>query len=528
MSVAKDIGLPRLHRHGMALVIVLAWCSTAQGQASNRVETSANTMKTDVCPITLREAVRMALTNNLDIAIQEEEMRSSAAGVTQELGAFDPEVSAEYREGRRSQELDTRIRSDANSGRVGIGGLLPSSTRYSADLQNASLYDPYRSSEEFNESRATVTLTQPLLEGRGRNLALTGLRVARRNLHITWLEFRAQVEGVVLDVERAYWDLIRARRDLEVSRKSVEAAETLLEQVRTRLEVDTASEADLAEAQSGLAQRRVTLIAAQHALDIQDRVLKDLVVQDLAAATAMLDPADDPEPELTLPLYNEALDDALTLRPELEIANASVENAADLLRQVKNERLPILDLEGSYGVNGEGGSFSSATRDGWDGDEYEWTVGLVFRKPWPDRHNRGAVRQQEAALRRQEQEARKTRRSIILEVGEAYDLLKSSAEEVKAGRAAVKFARLTFENEKARYDVQRSTVYDLLLRETDLLQAELNLYQSTADFRKNRAGLYRARGTLLEHWGIELERDRADAEMIDDHAHVGGVVDDDE
>ena len=90
-------------------------------------------------------------------------------------------------------------------------------------------------------------------------------------------------------------------------------------------------------------------------------------MQDLASAAATLDPVDDPELELTLPVYDKVLDEALTLRPELEIAKTSAENAEDLLRRVKNERLPTLDLQADYAVNGQGESFSSSTRAASDG-----------------------------------------------------------------------------------------------------------------------------------------------------------------
>jgi ATP-binding cassette subfamily B protein len=106
MSIAEDFGLPRLYRHVVVMVILLVSCGMVQGQLSDRVETSANSMEADLLSITLPEAVRMALTNNLDIAILEEGILSSAAGVTQELGAFDAEVSAEYLTGENTRPRD--------------------------------------------------------------------------------------------------------------------------------------------------------------------------------------------------------------------------------------------------------------------------------------------------------------------------------------------------------------------------------------------------------------------------------------
>ena len=75
---------------------------------------------------------------------------------------------------------------------------------------------------------------------------------------------------------------------------------------------------------------------------------------------------------------------------------------------------------------------------------------------------------------------------------------------LEARKIAVDFARLSLENEKAKYDVQKATVHDLLLLETELQEAELGLYQATAEHRKHLATLQQVSGTLLDHWSARL------------------------
>jgi outer membrane protein TolC len=312
------------------------------------------------------------------------------------------------------------------------------------------------------------------------------------------------VESILLRLEQAYWDLQRAHRDLAVRIKSAEAAESLVRQVEARLEAQNAAEADRIQAESGLAQRRIAVLESRRTLELQDRVFKDLLLPDLSVATPLLDPTDEPVLDLTLPVYEEVLARAEQNRPEYERAELQIANAEDQLAVVRNNRLPQVDLEGSVGVNGLGGSFGSAFDDGRQADNNSWSLGVVYRTPWPSRKARGALAEQEAGVRQQLLQARKSQRQIQLEVGEIYDRLKSSAEQLNARQIAVDFARLVLRNERAKYDVQQATVHDLLLLERDLLEAELGLYQATAEHRKYQATLHQVCGILLDRWHIEL------------------------
>ena len=507
--------LPAVSAHRRRLLHRAVWravgyvlCGLLPAGAASAQESAARSL-----PITLSEAVEMALAYNLDIALQRESVISADARLLQARGQFDPEWTAAYTHGEDTRSLDAEsstaagglssVRSESQTARASFGGQLPVSTRYAANLQGRSSADTFNDFEEEVVTQAGLSITQPLLQGRGPRVAQTALRISRRGVRLSRLEFRDQVESILLSVESAYWDLLRARQDVEMRRKSVRAAESLLDQVMVRVEVDTASEADRIQAESGLAQRRISLLEAERTLEVQDRVLKDLLLPDLGADMGRLEPTDAPEPDLSLPTYQEVLNQALLHRPELERAEIQIANAEDQLYQARNQRLPQVDVEGAVGVNGLGGSFSSSWNNGKDADNNNWSLGVVYRTPWPNRRNEGAVLEQESALRQQWLQAAKVRRRILLEVGEIHDRLKSSAQQIQAGEIAVDFARLSLENEKSRYDVQKSTVHDILLLETELQQAELGLHQITTDHRKNQANLRRICGTLLDRWDVE-------------------------
>ena len=466
-------------------------------------------------PLTLAQAIDLALENNLDLAIQRESIRSAEAGVLDSLGAFDPAIQTGYTtsEDQRSLNAESaaaaaslaRVRTETESVNLTLSGQTPLSTRYSLGAQNRSSADTFNQFEEEHVFSASTTLTQPLLRGRGRDYATYGVRLARRNLQITQFDFQVQVERTLIEVEQAYWELIRADRDLSVRQKSVDAAASLLKQVQIKLDVGTASVAERVQAQSGLARRELAVLEVRRERSHRDRMLKDLVLKGLVTPTAPFDPTDRPGTNRVAVVRENILREALDRRPELKKTQIELQNAEEALWRAEHDQRPQVDLEASYGVNGLGGSFGNSYDAAQTGDDNNWSVGLVYRRAWPDRQRRAAIDRQESALRTQELQASQARRRIILEIDDLVDRLNSVLDQIRAGDVAVSYARVNLENERAKYDVQKSTVHNILLLEAELLDAELNLGRFGVEYQKVRAELDRARGTLLDRWGVEME-----------------------
>jgi outer membrane protein TolC len=466
-------------------------------------------------PLRLAEAIALALDNNLDIAIQQELVVVAEAGVIEAAGAFDPSFSAGLTRSEDQRTLNaessaaaaglTRVRTESENASVGVSGLTPASTRYNLSAQNRNASDTFNNFEKEHVSSASLTLTQPLLRGRGTTYTTHGMHLARRNVTISKLDFQLQVEGILLQVEQAYWDLLRADRDRAVRRKSVEAAASLLGQVNIKVEVGTASEADRVQAQSGLAQRRLSLIAAERTHQLQERNVKNLIVKDLARAPVGFLPLDEPSTNRIVSAQADVLADALALRPEMLRSELDRLTAEEQLRRLKNEALPQVDLEGNYGVNGLGGSFSDAADNAAARDDNNWSLGLVYRRAWPDRQRQGALRRQQSVVRRQALQFQQTRRKIEAEIEGLFDQLNGALDEIRAGALAMQFAQLNLDNERAKFEVQKSTVHNMLLLEAELLEAELSQVRARAEFQKILAELDRAQGRLLERWGIALE-----------------------
>ena len=496
----------RLRKAGVVLVLLLVVPSFAVDAAESEER---------ALPMHLDEAIALALEHNLNLAIQREALVAGRVGVMQAEGAFDPSFNAGYSISEDQRPLDaesslaadglTRARTESDSASIGVSGSTPLSTGYSLSASNRSSADTFNEFRDEHATSGSVSLTQPLLRGRGRQYATYGVRVAKRSLAMGAIDLSKQTQQTVLEVEQAYWSLFEAQRSLDVRQKSVAAAASLLEQVEIQVEVGTAGEAELVQAQSGLAQRKLSVVTAERAYSQQHRGLMSLLSTGLDATDLQIELLDTPNTNRPVVAVEVALEEALARRPEVQSLALERANADEALQRAIQDRLPQLDLEGSYGLCGLGGSFGDSFSEARSQEDNNWTLGLVYRRSWPDRQRKGELLQQRSAVRTLELRSQLLQQQISQEIRDLVDRLTGALDQIRAGELALRYARLNLENEQAKFDVQKSTVHNLLQLETDLLEAQMNQLGAIAEYQKTEAELVRARGALLERWGIVLD-----------------------
>src|SRR5688572_29182109 len=192
-------------------------------------------------PITLREAIVLALSNNKDIEIARDNVQLAEADLLTVRGAYDPRFTAQsYYE--RFKSPATSVLSGASvvinddfTNTARVEGLAPnfggnyrvdfSSIRQTTNSQFTALNPSY-------PTALTFSFTQPLLRGRGYDLPRRNIEVAKKNLSLTDAQFRQRSIEVITQVQRSYWDLVFTLRNLQIQRESLNDARTQLEHNR--------------------------------------------------------------------------------------------------------------------------------------------------------------------------------------------------------------------------------------------------------------------------------------------------------
>jgi outer membrane protein TolC len=521
-------------------VVVTAAVLTAAALAAATAAPAAGAMD-EGRPLTLEEAIVMALEQNEAIVIERESLAAAEAGMSGARGAYDPvlELSGGWR--RATAPVNTAF-SGAPAGQaaptiesVGAGAavrqLLPTggTVVVSTDAARDTTDGAFSLLSPAYGTRVGIEVRQPLLRDRATDPARSSIRVAASQHEGAAAGLRRVISDTVTAAERAYWTLVAARREIEVRDEAVRLAAEQLEETRLRVENGAAPETEIAQPRAELERRRGELFAAREAASRADSALKLLILgeSDGTAWSRAFVPTDGPAIEVVPVDVGKAMQSALASRPELQEAEAQRESRRAAAALARDAVRPALDLVASYDRFGLAGSQNPAGTsipglpavlpagmDGsWgrsfgmldDGRFDDARFGVEFSIPLGNRAARAGASIAGSAERQADADLARARKEVQAEILDATAALDTAGQRIEAARAARQAAEVQLAAERDRYAAGLSTNFLVLTRQNDLSGARLDEIAALTDYRKARVDMARASGTLLEERRIEID-----------------------
>ena len=260
---------------------------------------------------------------------------------------------------------------------------------------------------------------------------------------------------------------------------------------------------DLVQAQAEVAQRRENLIRARTGDDDAEDRLRRLIMDPADASfwTVHVDPVDEPAVRTSGPDIDAVVAKAIGERLDVARAGLDLENARATVAFLDNQRLPDVRLETSYSGAGLAGnqflrgggfpgtiigartrSFGDALGQAFGPDYPAWSVGVTVS--YALGHSFEDASRVRADVERQQAAQRIS--SLQLQAAEAIRQtarqIRSTAERIDAARAGATLAEQRVDAEQRRYDAGLSTTFLVTQAQRDLLQAQVNLLQTSLDY----------------------------------------------
>jgi outer membrane protein len=483
--------------------------------------------------ISLREVVRMALENNLDVKVQrlqpelgEQQMRFAA-------GAFDPQFGFQtqyvYSETpQNTQEFistggitagfdDPRIFTQENMVfNWQVGGKTPLGTQYSVGLNQLQarndlniLIPPSLFFPEYTTVLG-LTVTQPLLKNFGPAANLAELRIARLQKNIGWYEWQQQLIRSLSESLNLYFDLVYTSENLRVRQSAVHTARMLERQNIRRVEAGKMRPSDVWEAQTSVANNADLALRAMNAyIETQNQLKSRILSTETIAAgpTGRLEPSEGLEiPRVELN-RDQFLRDAFNKRPEYLRVESVVEQEGIKVRYARNQVYPQVDLQASYGLTGLEGSFGNSFNETFNNGGPALTVGVLVSIPLGSVKERASL---QAAKYRKEQAALNLQRvanEIVFDIDTALSIFRTTKEQVNAAAETTRTARLTVEAQEKLLEEGRATTFDVVRLQNDYADARTRELAALANHRKSILRLAVSRGTLLQELGVDLQNE---------------------
>ena len=547
-------------------------------EAPTRPLPSAERVGVDISnqtPLTLKDAIALALRNNNDIDGSRIDVEIAEYGLRAARGVYDPVLASENFFERRTTPTASTIGGAGASGSVtqnfetgtaGLEGFSPfgggayqfnfSGSRTTTNNQNATLNPQFPTSFSF-------TYTQPLLRGLRFDNNRRQIEIAKKNLTLTDAQFRQRAIDVIAQVEQAYWDLVFSLRNLQVQIDAVRQARTQVESNQRLVAKGVLAPIDIVAANTQVTTFEQNVYTAQEAVTRAENTLKTLILPDRAAALwsqpiTPVTPVSLEPPRVPL---EQALEAALKNRPEIAQLQTNTEINQIDTRYFRELTKPQVDLVGTYTSAGLAGSPTAAattTRNAINPTLLQrvndlsalaglaplaqttttnavpdvlvgglpkslanvlannfptYHVGVRVSLPLRNRTAEANLGRSLAEGRRIDNQRAQTEQLITADVRNAVQALRSAEARLAAAAATRSSAEQQFESEQRQFRAGTTTVFLVLQRQNELLAARGRELQAQTDLNKAIAQFQHATGNTLTANNVAVRTDMPTREL---------------
>jgi len=491
-------------------------------------ETDRDVNDTRAMRLSLNDAIATAMKQNLGVQLQNYETRIAGETMRSQYGVFDWFAAADA--STSSSESPTTSSfvatgSRATSVNASVNQIIPTGGQYSFGWTNSrvtqagggTFVNPaYRSGIQFS-------FAQPLMRDFGVDITKRNINIARNTLGITQGAFKTAVMDTVSSVEQAYLDLGYARRNVEVVKEALFLARDQARITQIRIDVGASAPLDILQPRVVIATTEETLVSAVATVrDAEDR-LRALLNLPQADWDRPIIPTDDVAYTAINLDVDQAVNQALTNRPEMAQQALTTDTRRITALYARNQTLPTVDFNLGYNLNGLAGrsleldntgnptgriissAYTNAISQIFSRDFPSWNVGFSFGLPLMNIGARATARAAELDLEQSRATELQTRQNIAVEVRATARAIETFSRTIAASRAARDAAERNVEAERKRYENGMTTNFQVLEVQRQLSDARVRELFSLVGYNKAVAAYHRAVGDILEIHNIQVE-----------------------
>jgi HAE1 family hydrophobic/amphiphilic exporter-1 len=483
-------------------------------------------------PMTLEEAITLALRNNNNIDISRNDVQVAEYNLRAARGVYDPLLSSGNYYESATTPTASRIGGAVNGavtrtrffGSGGVNGFSPiGGGTYTADFNSSRTTTSDTNSFLNPQYPSTLTLTynQPLFRNFRFDNNRRQIEIAKKTLGLTDAQFRQQAIEVIAQVEQAYWDLVFSLRNLSVQIDAVKQARTQLESNQRLVAKGVLAPIDVVAATTQITTFEQNVYTAQESVTRAENNLKTLMLPDRtsdvwARAITPVSEVNLDTPRIGLEI---ALTEAIKNRPEIAQLETNAEINKIDERYYRNQAKPQIDLVGQYTTQGLAGAPTAASIDPDTGltvvppnlrggyftslgnllqqDYPTYRFGVNISLPWGNTVAKANLGRTLVQANRIGNQRAQTEQIIEAEVRNSMQALKSGEARLASALATRQSAEQLYESEQRQFRAGTTTFYLVLQRQTELLAARSRELQAQTDLNKAISEFQRATGTTL-------------------------------
>ena len=500
-DVAKEIVIP------VAAVISDAATPIVSEKATHETDLQGSRPPADAegesMQLTLESAMEHALRNGKGIQVLTSVPQEVLTDVDIELAKFDPVVLSGAQFGQSNQQAASIVQALGTNLNVLKATTFGASGTSADQLQLQQRWTNgtraavgYHSGYNYNnpagqflivnpawQSGLRLTVEQPLFQGARSRINQAGIRIARIRYDQSNLEFKAEVNQILHEVQEAWWRLYLTRSNVENLTKIVEYAEQAWENERQQQELGLNSVADESQARDNLEATRAQFAGAMRDQTSAEQVLRQKLGMDPASSVKLSINAV-PLTEEFVPDLDLGIEQALAARPEVKAQRSQVQMTALDVERQRDSLLPNLNLLAGYGLTGLNNDFGGSIGDLSTAGYANWNLGLGFQQTLGQRAARGNLRRSELTHTRAMLAESARSDEVRYEVRESFDQVRSAWQVLDRQNSRLDAAKSRFQTHRRMYEMGQLDIdrlmpsqeaYVMALRDQNTALVQYNL-----------------------------------------------------
>ncbi len=387
------------------------------------------------------------------------------------------------------------------------------------------IYATNSQTNPFYSPSTSVTLTQPLLRGRGRAVNLRFIHIANINRGVSRLLFEQQVLDTVYGTSRIYFDLVSLGENIIVKQEALRAADKLRRNDADQVIQGTLAPIELTRASALVSSSEFDLAQAQGLYRQEEVILRNLLIRSsspvFSASFSEIVPVD----RIVVPDVPEALSleslvqRGLMHRPDLAQARLQIQANRVNVQASRNQVLPQLNVYGNVETRGSSeasyeplGSPGTGTPNipqnlalGGLRTSTIYQGGIQLTLPIRNRIAASDAARDTIQLRESQARTEKLDDQVREEIETALIALETAYSACKAASTSRVYQEQLLDAERDKLQAGQSTNLLVVQNQTYLAQARSTEIAARSNWVKARIELDHATGDLLDKNNIQLD-----------------------
>ncbi len=321
---------------------------------------------------------------------------------------------------------------------------------------------------------------------------ITALQISKKSIESSRYDLHTVREDYLFNVSTSYYDALRAKKAVEIAMANVERLTKHRDAAQTRLRVGEVTKTALLRAEAELSGAQSEMVKAENNLKLAKAVLArivgiseeyDIKESEVKSKTAV---------DYALRPLDSLKEEAIVERTELKSLELQKEIAEKQVKYAKGAYWPTLFVEGVYSRRDEDPSSPFLNKE---------SVYGVLRLNFPFFEGgltRAEVREAEAKKKQSELIYEDFKKTISIDVENAYLDLKTQAGILKSLEDQLTFARDNYNATSKQFEFGLANSIDVMDANTLLVASEKRVADAKYNYQLSIIRLKRVTGTLLK------------------------------